>query len=259
MDRVQDRTGEVIDRVQDRTSDLVDQTKDTVGQLASSASDLASTAGDRASRLATTTGSTVMDTGVTMWDGIRRNPLPAALTGLGIAWMILDRKDVSVPVPPVGDLADRARDRVGDLTDRARGQIDDLSTTARFRTERGVGQVDTMMNETPLAIGAMAFGLGAALGLAIPTTNRERELMGETRGAIIEKTQQVAQEAQQRIQHVAEQVQQAASEEISTSAKDMGGHTGVGYSDVESGTDRPETSHAELPRRDYSGPETKAS
>ena len=70
-----------------------------------------------------------------------------------------------------------------------------------------------MLQENPLAVGGLAIGAGAAVGLAIPQTAKEHEAMGEARDTVVEKAQEKAQDAQQRVQRVAEEVQSAAKEE----------------------------------------------
>ena len=73
-----------------------------------------------------------------------------------------------------GDLAHRAYDKAGEV-----GQY----------TQQ---QYDHYMNENPLAVGALALAVGAAIGLAIPSTHYEDELMGETRDNMLEKAQSTA-------------------------------------------------------------------
>jgi hypothetical protein len=215
--RAQDQNGGLLEDAADTVRDTMDNIKETVGEIASSAGDLAGDAGERAAHFATAAGSTAIDAGETFWSTVQRNPVPAAITGLGLAWMLLNRfnssetrSDVRPSMAPAGDLADRARD-----------QIEDLGTGAQFQARRAQKQLSHMMDDAPLAIGAAALGLGAAIGLAVPTTARERKLMGETREALMEKTQQVAQDAQERLLHVAEQVQQAVTEEIRDAERDL--------------------------------------
>jgi len=70
-----------------------------------------------------------------------------------------------------------------------------------------------MLRENPLSVGTLAVGVGAAVGLAIPATAKEHEVMGEARDNLVEKTQEKAQEAQQKVQSVAQEAQSAAKEE----------------------------------------------
>jgi hypothetical protein len=205
-----------IGGVKEKAGDAVDDAKETVGDVASSATELAGEAADRAARMASTAGYTAVDAGSGFWDMVRRNPVPAAMTGLGIAWLMMNREETrfrpmetvssvssNLPVPPVSEITDRARD-----------QFEEIGTGAQHKMYRAQSQFGRTLNDMPLAIGAAAVGLGAAIGLAVPTTSRERELMGDARETLMERTQEVAQTAQQRILHVAETVQETAKEEI---------------------------------------------
>jgi hypothetical protein len=68
-------------------------------------------------------------------------------------------------------------------------------------------------NDTPLAMGAAALGLGVAVGLAAPGTRQESQMMGEARDRLLESAKTVAQETQQKVQKVAQEAQSAAQEE----------------------------------------------
>jgi hypothetical protein len=64
-------------------------------------------------------------------------------------------------------------------------------------------------------VGIAAIGIGAAVGLAIPSTAKENELMGETRDQLANRAQRQVQEASQRAQRVAQEARSAAEEEAS--------------------------------------------
>ncbi len=70
-----------------------------------------------------------------------------------------------------------------------------------------------MLRENPLTVGTLAVGVGAAIGLAIPETGKEHEVMGEARDTVVDKAQEKVQETQQKVQKVAEQAQSAAQQE----------------------------------------------
>ena len=70
-----------------------------------------------------------------------------------------------------------------------------------------------MLHENPLTVGALAVGASAAIGLAIPETSKEHEVMGEARDTVVEKAQEKAQEMQQSVQRVAEEARGAAQQE----------------------------------------------
>ena len=60
--------------------------------------------------------------------------------------------------------------------------------------------VQRMVRENPLAVGATAVAVGAAVGLMLPTTRVEREYMGEASERIVDKAQQVARDAMDKVQ-----------------------------------------------------------
>ena len=70
-----------------------------------------------------------------------------------------------------------------------------------------------MLQENPLAVGTLAVGVGAAVGLAIPETSKEHEVMGEARDNLVDKAQEKVQETQEKVQQVAGEAQNAAQQE----------------------------------------------
>lgn len=100
-----------------------------------------------------------------------------------------------------GDLAHRAYDRAGEY-----GAV-------------AYEKYDEYLEENPLALGAIALAVGAAVGLSIPSTNYEGRLMGEARenlvqkaqdaaGTLVDKAKQVASEAGQTIKNEAQALTQ---------------------------------------------------
>ena len=183
---------------------------------------------------------------------IRRNPVPAALTGVGLGWLLVSARrqrtdrgarlyrrpyppsdyppayDATYDYPPryeesgaspgqtlgrardrVGETASQAQDRAGQVAGRAQDRVGQLGDQAR----RAGGGFQRVLRENPLTGGALAVGLGAAVGLAIPETAKEHEVMGEARDNLVEKTQKKAQDAQEKVQRVAEEAQSAAQQE----------------------------------------------
>ena len=204
-----------------------------------------------------------------MVETVRANPLPAALTGIGLGWLLMSarrqgsagpryRGDVVYREPtnehaPVaakylpqngtegtdgssagetlgrardkvgetathaqdkaGDIAGHAQDKAENLGSRAQDRASRLGSQARHQASRAGGGFQRMLNENPLTVGALAVGAGAAIGLAIPETSKEHEVMGEARDTVVEKAQGKVQEVQQSVQRVAEEAQGAAQQE----------------------------------------------
>lgn len=136
------------------------------------------------------------------------------------------------PLQPARDAADRvttgAQDVASQAVDRAQqlgsdvqqaaqsavGQTQEKVQQAQWQVQGTVGQAqrqfDRTLNENPLAVAALAVGVGAAVALAIPETQKERELLGEQRDKLVSQAEQVAAKAldqtEQRVQEVGEQL-----------------------------------------------------
>ncbi len=232
IERTRAGMSETVDAIQDRLSpeNLKQQAKDRVKEA---------TVGK-----AQDAGSGIMDT-------IRQNPLPAALTGIGLGWLFVNaRKQSSYRSPyrdaayvegypptyghppryeddggsSVGQAAERARDKVGETAGQAQDKAGELASKtqdgasrlgdqAQYRARRASDGFQRVLQENPLTVGALAVGVGAAIGLAIPETSKEHEVMGEARDNLVDKAQEKVQETQQKAQRVAEEAQSAAQQE----------------------------------------------
>lgn len=84
--------------------------------------------------------------------------------------------------------------------------MDRLERTAR-RTQ---SRVQRMVRNSPILVGAGALMLGAAFGMAVPETDVENEWMGEARDSVIDRAQQMAQDAATKIQDTAGSLADAA-------------------------------------------------
>lgn len=70
------------------------------------------------------------------------------------------------------------------------------------------------IKNNPLAVGAVALAVGAAVGFAIPLTEKENEYMGEMRDNVLEKAQATAQDAIGTVKQVASEAQKTIVEEV---------------------------------------------
>jgi ElaB/YqjD/DUF883 family membrane-anchored ribosome-binding protein len=97
-----------------------------------------------------------------------------------------------------GDIASRAKEKVGDLGHKAQ------ETYSQY------------LEEKPWAIGAVALVAGAAIGLAIPSSRYEGELMGEARLNLMNKAQESASGLVDKAKHVATEAGNTLKEEVKT-------------------------------------------
>lgn len=84
-------------------------------------------------------------------------------------------------------LPDAARARVL----KARSAALDAQEKLEAEAERAARKARTFAHEQPLAVGALALGVGALVGALIPGTRREDEIMGARRDALMNEAQQV--------------------------------------------------------------------
>lgn len=111
------------------------------------------------------------------------------------------------------ETAGQAREKAGQvgsqIQDRARG----TGEQAQQQAQRAKGGFQRTLQENPLALGALAVGLGAAVGFSLPGTSKEDEVMGETRDSLVERGKQAAREQRQSAQRVLEEGRRSAEEE----------------------------------------------
>ncbi|HSN86380.1 MAG TPA: DUF3618 domain-containing protein [Thermoanaerobaculia bacterium] len=106
----------------------------------------------------------------------------------------------------VGDAAGWTKEHALDLGHRTKDQAYALRGKAKTQVRRArVGFWQTM-EENPLMVGAATLALGVIAGLAIPSTRKEDEMMGETRDRLVDEVKEAGQQAMEKGKHVAEAV-----------------------------------------------------
>jgi hypothetical protein len=103
---------------------------------------------------------------------------------------------------------------VTNLANRATETASNLGTKATETYEH-------YLEEKPWAIGAVALVAGAAIGMAIPSTRYEGELMGEARMTLMNKVSDTASEFVDKAKQAAGEVGQTVSKTVSEEAKNL--------------------------------------
>jgi ElaB/YqjD/DUF883 family membrane-anchored ribosome-binding protein len=227
---------ETVDAIQEKLSPqhIVEQAKETVrdatvGRIKDMASSVGETVGDVATQ--------VQEGAQQAAEYVRDNPWPALLIGAGVTWMLLQTQRSPRRMPSVrSDPRMRrpeawrespgtgARQRaVGEKTETMQERWQQYSTRAETEFQR-------WMRENPLTVGAAAVALGAAVGLTAPRTQTEDEWMGETRDALMERAQEVAEDTVQQAQKVVDgagRTVEQARQAVSGSSQSVGGASRV--------------------------------
>jgi len=113
----------------------------------------------------------------------------------------------------VSDTTDQVQERAGYLAGQVRENVDEWADVAQERFYDARSQYERMMDETPLAVGAVALAVGVAVGMALPSTPHEDRMLGPARDRLMDQAQEVAQDAAQKVQRVVGEVQTTAKEE----------------------------------------------
>jgi hypothetical protein len=178
-------------------------------------------------------------------DTVKHNPVPVALMGVSIAWLMLAGARDGHPARPkgttdqaqsrMGEAASSAADKAGQMIQGTRERADAVGTSlsgaahsaqeqvgktagymreqVRLQATRARETFDSLRNESPWILGVLGFALGAALGAGLPPTRREDELMGEVRDEYVQKATEASTEQLEKVKHVAATASVAAMEE----------------------------------------------
>jgi len=107
-------------------------------------------------------------------------------------------------------VTDTASSVYGSVTNTASGayrKVGDLGSSA-------VETYDHYIEESPLAVGAVALAIGAVVGLSIPSTQYEGELLGEARQNLIEKAKSSAGGIVDSVKQVANETAKTVTDEV---------------------------------------------
>jgi len=224
IDRTRDDMSETIDAIQDRLNprNVVSRAagnvrEATMGKVRQMAHDVHDSGG--------------------ILERIRENPIPAALAAASLAWIAFGGRRGPRPQYSraiygstrggesyvrearidLGDDAEQSSESWAGRTgwnDDARHSVHRAGSQMRAAQRRARHMTD----ERPFAAGAIAAALGLAIGLAIPETEREDELMGSAKDALIERGRETVRDAAGRVQNAAAEVQRVAGDALTATS-----------------------------------------
>jgi ElaB/YqjD/DUF883 family membrane-anchored ribosome-binding protein len=178
---------------------------------------------------ASNVGEQARRTGSRLVEVIRENPLPVIAVGAGVTWLLTQRSrsevsgnrmaryaytgperrqgenwqsgsgirgrvgsTVSGVKDSVSEAASGVAERAGELKERAGERIGELGSEARQRSRRIKTNLQHATEENPLALAIGAAVVGLALGMLLPSTQREDELMGSSRDQLVDRAERTA-------------------------------------------------------------------
>jgi len=176
---------------------------------------------------------------------VKANPVPTVLTAVGMIWLMagqnrqphasvytgststgpsmtdkLSAKTASLKQQGVG-MKEKASQMgadlshtLGDAKTRASDSTRHAADRVRYQAERARGGFSHLLQEQPLAVGAIGIALGALIAAAVPPTRREDEMLGRASDEITEKLRHKAEEGYARASQVGERVAGEVKDEV---------------------------------------------
>lgn len=164
-------------------------------------------------------------------DTIKKNPVPAAIAGAGLALLWANRSSDNkdgyayagsgTRIQQGGRIADTAKDAVGNAASSVGSTVGSVGENAGEAAGQVIGagkqtveevgfKLERFMQASPLAMGAIAAGAGAVIGALMPSTPAEQQVMGDASRqvgeTVREKVGDVTQSAEQSVDELEEKV-----------------------------------------------------
>ena len=244
IEETRNRMSQNIDELGDRLSpqNLKQEAKSAIKNAAT---DAVSNVGDQARR-----------TGNRLVDVIRENPLPVIAVGAGVTWLLTQRNKSDMSGNRmarysytaadrrqseggrsglrvrVGDMISGVKEKVsgaasdiaekaGELSSGTGEKVGEMGWQARRQTERAKSNLEHVATENPLPVAIGAAILGMAIGLLLPETDRENELMGSARDQLVDRAGRTAERVKDSALEAGREVKDAVQTEISERAPDV--------------------------------------
>lgn len=125
--------------------------------------------------------------------------------------------------------ADSVRNRAHSVADSARSRAHSVADSARHGATRANEGFHRMLDENPMAAGAIGIAVGALLGALIPTTRKENELMGETSDRITDKAKEMARAGRETLATAGRDVMDSVSESSGNKDASTSEDKGTGF------------------------------
>lgn len=147
--------------------------------------------------------------GMEMFQGtVKKAPVPFIAAAAGLSYLLLRRKRSKRRAEQATATASYASPmlnagepgmRPPEMNLAPQATADTVGEKARAAS----GKVTAMAENHPLVFGAAGVVVGAILGAVLPSSARERELLGQARESLIERAKQAGKETMQRVQDMA--------------------------------------------------------
>lgn len=103
---------------------------------------------------------------------------------------------------------------VSNVAGTAYNQVGNIGSKARQAASWTQETYSQQLEQNPFAVGAVAFAIGAVIGLSLPSTEIEGQYMGEARENLLQKAQEAAGGMIEKVQQVAGEVTRTVQDEV---------------------------------------------
>jgi ElaB/YqjD/DUF883 family membrane-anchored ribosome-binding protein len=124
------------------------------------------------------------------------------------------KDSVSGATSGVSDKASELAENVGEFKDRAQERMGEFGEQARWQSRRLKTNIEQAVEENPLTVAVGAAILGLAIGLLLPETERENELMGSTRDQLMDRAEKTAERVKDAATEAGREVTEKVKAEI---------------------------------------------
>ncbi len=187
---------------------------------------------------------------------LRENPLPAALVGLGVFWLMKNSAEErsfgsmrlsegsggwkdrgpsdETPVKEqvneyLQEKKDQAYDHLSDLKKQAGQKTEYWKEEAgeKMREAKGYvmeqthyakGELQHLMENNPLAVGGVMVAIGATIAATLPNSRKENQWMGDSKEKVVEAVKSTVQTTVEEVKREAEKLTQNAPQESEVTA-----------------------------------------
>jgi ElaB/YqjD/DUF883 family membrane-anchored ribosome-binding protein len=197
-------------------------------------------------------------TGSRLVEVIRENPLPVIAVGAGVTWLLTQRSRsdvsggrmaryaytgperrqgenwqsgsgvrsrvggaVSGVKDSVSEAASTVADRAGEFKERAGERIGEWGGEARRQSRRLKTNLEHTAEENPLALAIGAAVVGLALGMLLPGTQREDEIMGSARDQLVDRAERTAERVKDAAVEAGRELKDTVQTEIQAKAPEV--------------------------------------
>jgi ElaB/YqjD/DUF883 family membrane-anchored ribosome-binding protein len=190
-------------------------------------------------------------TGSRLVEAIRENPLPVIAVGAGVTWLLTKRSSGDISgdrmaryaytgpdrrqgeswqhgsgiKARVGEAVSGVKETVSEAASGIAGKASELASgtqerlgefggQARRQTRRVKTNLEHVSEENPLIVAIGAAVAGLALGLLLPGTERENELMGATRDQLVDRAGETAERVKEAAVEAGREVKETVKAEV---------------------------------------------